>query len=332
MNENSTQAASSPNQICANLDCAKPLLEGWEYCPFCGTKTVPSSTTSTIDTYIEHKINSELLSRLKDQNSLVREIGDKAEDIVWRRFFGYFAIIAVLLAVIAFFGIKSFGDLATPIEQRVQTVQRRIEEVEKKVAPVRAALDQLSDAVDAQTKRVAEKSGAVTQKLEGLDATANDAQKRVATYQARAEELSSRLDAMEKSLENKVEQVSKQVDTISVRQAYPALGQQKFVTFQFQQWKGKAAKNPNEKWVNICISGDSIGNFSPDQIERLVADLKKVRIYALGGHVWCWRPLFYQPQFVRRRRQDGRVLLRWQCRENGIRSAGYSVKNSVNGS
>jgi hypothetical protein len=41
---------------------------------------------------------------------------------------------------------------------------------------VKASLDQLSRDVDAQTKRVAEKGGEISQKLEILDAAANEAQ------------------------------------------------------------------------------------------------------------------------------------------------------------
>ena len=65
--------------------CSKPLVDAREFCPFCGTEILPSSTTSAVDAYIQNKVTFELSNRLKDQSSLVREIGDKAEDVVWRR-------------------------------------------------------------------------------------------------------------------------------------------------------------------------------------------------------------------------------------------------------
>jgi hypothetical protein len=53
-----------------------------------------------------------------------------------------------------------------------------MEETATKVDSVKASLDQLSRDVGVQTKRVAEKGGEISQKLESLDAVANEAQTR----------------------------------------------------------------------------------------------------------------------------------------------------------
>jgi hypothetical protein len=81
MSEHPDQAAASPDQTCAA--CSRALEEGWGFCPGCGAKTVPSSTISAIDTYIQNKLTLELSARLKDQSNIVRELADKAEDTVW---------------------------------------------------------------------------------------------------------------------------------------------------------------------------------------------------------------------------------------------------------
>jgi hypothetical protein len=121
--------------------------------------------------------------------------------------------------------------------------------VQGKVDYIKAALDKLSGDIDAQTKRVAEKGGEISRKLQSLDATAGA--------------FSKRLEATVKSLETKVAQVSKQADLVSVRQAYPALGQSKYVIYNWAPWKGKAAKGSQEKWININIDPNSISDFSP---------------------------------------------------------------------
>jgi hypothetical protein len=267
-------AAASPNRAC--VLCSKPLAEGWRLCPFCGAEAVPSSTTATIDAYVQNKVDSALSDRLTDQNSLVRELGDKAEAIVRQRFKGYGFLIVVIIAIIGFFGIKSYNDLFqkfTPVvkdtEQRVQAVKRTIDETAKKVDSVKASVDQLSRDVDAQTKRVADKGGEISQKFARLDAAAND--------------FSNRLTAMEKSLETTVAQVSKQVDNVSIRQAYPTLGQQKFVTYNNGQWKGLAAKGPKEKWINIYIDPMTTGDYSPSQLTAFMEELKKAGYTPLPG-------------------------------------------------
>ena len=65
--------------------CSKALVEGGDYCPFCGAEAVSASSVSAIDAYVRKKVDLELSGRLKDQNSVVREIGDKAEEILWSR-------------------------------------------------------------------------------------------------------------------------------------------------------------------------------------------------------------------------------------------------------
>jgi uncharacterized Zn finger protein (UPF0148 family) len=65
--------------------CSEPLIEGKAFCPSCGAKTVPSSTLSAVEAYIQKRVDEELSTRLRDANSVVRELGDKAETVIWQR-------------------------------------------------------------------------------------------------------------------------------------------------------------------------------------------------------------------------------------------------------
>jgi prefoldin subunit 5 len=299
------------NTACAA--CSKPLVGEGDFCPFCGTKIVPSSITSAIDTYIQNRVNLELSTRLKDQNSLVREIGDKAEDIVWKRITRYGvmagALLSCILGFIAFVGIKTLDDVSKRIEpvvsaaeRRAQAAKRTIDGAASKVDSVRASLDHLSHDVETQTKRVADKSGEISQKLQKLDAAITDTEKRGDAYQARSEELSRRLEVMSKTLDqqtSRVTQISKQADDFSIRQAYPQLGQQLFVTFNGARWKGLAGKAPTERWVNVNIDLMALQRniFSPDEIEGVVAELRRshytplVGMFGTGGRVGYYTPI-----------------------------------------
>jgi hypothetical protein len=290
--ENPPQVAASPSQTC--LQCSKPLDEGWEFCPSCGTKIVPLSTPSAIDAYVQTKINSELSNRLKDQTSFVREIGDRAEEVVWKRLKQYGVLFGILLAgvlgFIAFLGIKTLDDVSKRIEpvvseaeRRAQAVRRTSEETATQINAVKASLDALSRDVEVQTRRVAKKGGEISQKFERLDATATTAQKRVEIYQARADEVSRNLDAMVKGLESRVAQVSKQVDDVAIRQGYPTIGQQKFVVFNGQSWKGSTQKGVNEKWVNISIYLNTLPDVDPEKLKTLRKELMKAGYTPLIG-------------------------------------------------
>jgi len=272
-----------PSETCPV--CSKPLVEGADFCPFCGNQRIPSDTSAAIDSYIQSQLNLELSKRLKDQQSVVREIADQAEDVVWTRIKRYTVLVAllptVILGAIAFFGITTVNDVSKRIEPIIRDAENRakaakttIEETASQVDAVKASLDRLSSDVDAQTKRVAEKNSEMSQKLAALDAAASEAQKKGETYQAHSEELSARLDAMEKALETKVEQISNQVDDISIRRTYPNLGEKLFVTLDGSRWKGKSAKGSNEKWVSIWVGANAISDFYPSQFEQLMSELK----------------------------------------------------------
>ena len=112
----------------------------------------------------------------------------------------------LFLLGLVFLGVDTYSGVSRSIERVAAAAEQR---VEVKVDQIKATLDRLSSDVDAQTKRVSERGGEISQKLKVLDATADT--------------FSKRLDAMVKSLETKVAQVTKQVDNVSVRQVYPTL-------------------------------------------------------------------------------------------------------------
>ena len=248
--------------------CSKPLVEGGEFCPSCGARNPTPVMTTVIDAYVQNRVDQEISDRLKDQTGVVRELGDKAEEVVLKRFKTYMTLFGALVAVLAFVGIKSVRDLLEPVAQRVETLKPKIDETAAKVD------DALAAAQSAQ-KHVSEATAEITHRLDSLSTTATDAQ--------------NRLETMTKSMETRVNQVSKEVDNFSIQQAYPTLGQQKYVTFLNRPWKGNAGKGPHDKWVNVTVALDAVSNFSEDQLTALVNELKAggytpfVGMFGVGG-------------------------------------------------
>jgi hypothetical protein len=101
--------------------------------------------------------------------------------------------------------------------------------------------------------------------------------------------LSGRLETIQKTLENKVDQVSKQVDNVSIRQVYPGLGQHKLATFNGGRWKDASEKGPKEKWINIYIDASAIGDVSAEKLEKLTEELRHsgytpfLGMFGIGG-------------------------------------------------
>ena len=50
----------------------------------------------------------------------------------------------------------------------------------------------------------------------------------------------------------------KQIDDVSIHDAFPGLGQKVYVTFNDKPWRNPAEKQANEKWVNVYIGDDGM--------------------------------------------------------------------------
>jgi hypothetical protein len=256
MSERLGQSTPSASRRC--LVCSEPLIEGKAFCPSCGAKAIPSSTLSAIDVYVQKKIDLELSTRLRDTNSIVRELGDRAEGVVWKRLRLAGLFLLLISGGITFLGVNTYLGVSRNIERIAAAAEQRVQE---KVDAIKASLDTLSGDVDAQTRRVAQKGDEISQNLQNLDATATA--------------LSARLDAIVKSLETKVAQITTQVDDISARQAYPTLGQKEFVTLQGKQWTDTDKKSPNEKWIDIIISSTYLPDLTSSQVDLITSALRK---------------------------------------------------------
>jgi macrodomain Ter protein organizer (MatP/YcbG family) len=278
-------------RTCQN--CSKPLVDGGEFCPFCGERTIDESTASTIDAYIRTKLDQEIARRFTDQTTMIREIGDKAEDVVWRRVKVYTLFAIILLALCGFWGWRNIDDVSKSIgktlsdrveplikssEQKAEAAQSAGSDAEAKAESVRRSLDNLATDVDEQVKRITARSGDISTKLED--------------YDAKATQLSQRLDDQIKSLESRVNQISGQVDSVTLDQVYPSLGQPKFVTLMNAKWKSKNQKPPGEKWVNIYIQPTFTGDLSKDRLGNLMSGLKTEGYTPILGSFGVGGPYF----------------------------------------
>jgi len=268
-----------PSAVIRNCPlCKKPLASDAKFCSSCGARTIDPTTLSTVEAYVKAILDDEISKRFVDQNSIAREIGDKAEDTLWKRLRAFGMLMAVMVAAVGFAGYKTITDVT-------QTIVR---DTAGNVNAVKGQLGQLSKEIDAQTKQVSEKGGEITERLSKLDSAANDAQAKADAYLKRADELATTMNQRLASLDTKVAQVATQVDNVSVRQEYPDLGRAKIVTYRGAAWK-KDDKKPGEKWIGVYIFPDAITDFTSEEIERLAKDLRLagytpfLGVFGIGG-------------------------------------------------
>jgi uncharacterized Zn finger protein (UPF0148 family) len=248
--------ATSATQSSACPSCGQALAQGGSYCPYCGTQVAPITAGVATDALIKKKIDDQIAARLQDQNDLVRELADKVEDVIWKRYTRYAIIVGALIAVIigalSLFGISNLSDVSAKIDpivndtiSKAKTAEQNVTQSAAKAEAIKVGTDRLSASLDAQTKRMTDSTGKIATKRAAFEA----AQKQMEAYLARFQELSQQVDSIQKSLQTRVQQVSSQVDDVSLRQVYPDLGQKMYVTLNSRRWREKAEKGPGETWV-----------------------------------------------------------------------------------
>jgi uncharacterized protein YceH (UPF0502 family) len=258
--------------------CHTPITPDVRFCPSCGAKVMDPSMFETIDAYVKTKLDQEIARRFADQSTIAREIADNAEDTLWKRFRVLFWCALIVVAVLGFVGVKSFNDVTQGI----------VTATAGKVDEVKARITQLSKDLDAQRQRMDQRSGEISARFATLDKTASDAQTKIDGYINHADALSTQMDKRLVELNTKVAQVSTQVDNVSVAQTYPSLGMAKIPTYNGRPWD-KDIKKPGDKWINIFIFPDAIGDFSSKEIETLIHDLRAagytpfLGMFGIGG-------------------------------------------------
>jgi len=135
--------------------------------------------------------------RLKDQSNLVREIADKAEDVVWRRLKRANWIVAALVASLALWGFKSIDDAGNKI---VETGRQRVE-------PLIQAAELRAKAAQEQIAKAADRATEIDKTISGLDARLSTALGRVESIRTSGDvvlkeisQLRDKLNLQQKSL------------------------------------------------------------------------------------------------------------------------------------
>ena len=87
---------------------------------------------AAMQAYVDGKIAIALAATLKDQGSIVRELADDAEDVVWKRFKHYSIISGFFLVVIAglvtFIGFKTYADLKASVVEQVKPAVKALQD------------------------------------------------------------------------------------------------------------------------------------------------------------------------------------------------------------
>jgi uncharacterized Zn finger protein (UPF0148 family) len=128
--------------------CDETLIAGKQFCASCGLAVAPLVNMPEINAYVEAKVKNELDARLKDQSSMVRDISDQAEAVLWKRIRNYGIFVALIFSGIAWMGIKTIDDVAQKIvigsEKRIEPL---ISTTESRAKAALADIDKTSKKV-----------------------------------------------------------------------------------------------------------------------------------------------------------------------------------------
>jgi uncharacterized phage infection (PIP) family protein YhgE len=207
---------------------------------------------------------------------MVREIADRVEDVVWRRFNRYAIVVGLLITALlgtfAWLGFSKLSDVSAKIDpivndavSKAKAAAENVQQSATKAKEIKDKTDSLSGTIDALTKRVTDSSADIGKKSVAF----NDAQRQMESSLDRAQKLSQQLDTVQQSLQTRVQQLSCQVSDVSLRKAYPGLGNKLYVTYDGHPWRDKAEKQPGENWVSLYINALSTPDYTEAQVKQI---------------------------------------------------------------
>jgi F0F1-type ATP synthase membrane subunit b/b' len=269
-------------------DCGGLLLGATPFCPHCGAPVLSNSQRAQVDAYVQNRIAKELNSRLRDQNALVRELGDKVEDLVWKRIWRYAGLVVALFGVVAWFGYSSFKDITdsaksrlepiiTDAENRAKQAQKEIKSTSDEVQSTRVQIDALSKEADKQKTRLDSQSGEAARKLAELQRAADKADALSKGYEAKVDASIHRLDAQSTRVE-------RAVNSQAIATAYPNIDTEPYAAVDGRRIE-KSQKKPGELWVQVHLTGFALNRqlLSGDKLNQLLNEMGDAGYIAFLG-------------------------------------------------
>jgi hypothetical protein len=277
-------------------ECNQPLHGNAPFCPYCGASVLTKLQRDQVDGYVRTRVGKEVTERLVEEDRLVATLGDKVEDLVWKRIWRYAGLVSLWLLTLTWLGFSSFKDIAgsakkrldpivTDAEKRATQAEADIQKTADEVAATRKQIDQLSKDATAQQKRLDQQTGEAKQKLDSLQASADRAEKLGADYD-------TRVDAAVRRLDTQSARVDKAVNNLAVVAAYPSIDAEPYAMISGQPFE-KSGKKVGDVWVQFYISpwGMQQHLLTGDQVKTLFSELTQAGFTpfpgtaALGGRV-----------------------------------------------
>ena len=239
---------------------------------------------------MDAKLASELSARIKGDAGVIRELADKAEDVVWTRLKRYGVIvglfITIIFALLAFIGFKTYGDLKASVLSQIQPtvaqiqgqandIGKVVDDLKKtKIPAITTSLNQVQGEADAQKKRVEGADGQIAKSMEALKLAETKATADSDQFSSAVKLNQQQLDQIIQRSKDQVAQVTKAATQASVAQAYPSLGVEPQVVIAGGVVSSKD-KKPGEKWISLVVSYSAVreNTYTNDQVEKVASSL-----------------------------------------------------------
>lgn len=269
-------------------ECNQPLHGNAPFCPYCGASVLSQFQRDRVDEYVRTRVGKEITERLVEEGKLVSTLGDKVEDLVWKRIWRYAGLVSLWLLTLTWLGYSSFKDITgsakkrldpivTDAEKRAKQAEEDIQKTADEVAVTRRQIDQLSKDATAQQKRLDQQTGEAKQKLDSLQASAARAEKLGADYDARVNAAVRRLDMQSA-------RVDKAVNSLAVTAAYPNIDAESYAMMDGHPFD-KSGKKVGDVWVQFNLSplGMQQHLITGDQLKTMFSELTQAGFTPFPG-------------------------------------------------
>ena len=274
--------SEGPETIPVCTNCSNQLLAGKPYCAACGLLNGAPPDAASMRDYVDRKI----AALIKDQNSIVRELADKAEDVVTARIKRYTVLtgffIFIILGLLGFIGFRTLGDLKSSVLQQIQPSVNAIQQQAKalggtlddlqknRIPSITQSLNKVQGDANEQGRRISDAHGKFAESMQSLQTAEAKATADSAAFSRSVKENQEKLDQLTQHSQEQINQITQSVSHATIEQAYGYATQEPHIIIGGENASEKLRK-PGDKWVNLVYSFDAIHHqsFSRAQLEQI---------------------------------------------------------------
>lgn len=272
---------SSDNQTCPR--CSAAVASGQNFCSNCGLKIGNLTEAADIDEYISARLEQELNTATQEKDYIPAELAQKADEIILKRLTLYLCSIGFIFVIAGFLGVKSIEDVKNKLIKQVSDVKVSIDQEKKEINLQRYSINENKKIVSSLQNDLKSQKIFINDRMKDINLESSKSLQIAHEQFTDVQKISDQVQALKSQIKTTSEQISTKADDLAIDQHLKDIGQQQYVTYDMQPWKGAKDKPSSQKWLSVDLSPLAKQKLTREKIMALQAKLKSVDIIPYLG-------------------------------------------------